>query len=146
MSETLKAADELGKKMIESAPSVVDGVKDISANTADRLFAFIEKETPNLFHEIVAIGQCKAVIHFVVFVFFVTVLSLLIRWCWSFTKRADFGIREDITYPPIIAGAIAIFLLFLIIIANIDYSDNYIKPFFAPRIYVLEYLRDLVKQ
>lgn len=145
MSETLKSADELGKRVIDALPGVVDGMKDFSVNTADKILAFVEKETPNLLGEIVAMGQCAAIAEIVgCIVMLITGISILV-WTYKLTKHRDFATSEG---RQVIFALSCLFtvVILLVTITNVSVQYmNWIKPFAAPRIYVLEYLRDLVK-
>lgn len=145
MSETLKAADEIGKKTIESLPGIAEGIRDLSANTADKLLKVIERETPSLLGEIVTLGQCSTIIQAGFAILFLLV-CLLVAWkASSYFKHEAFGSSEFLTIISCLVFGFSVFIAFMIALYIVDNGVNFAKPFVAPRVYVLEYLSKLIK-
>lgn len=129
MDETLKKLDEMGPKALDELQSWISTTKD-----------FVTEQAPLVVQEIINWGMAQHVVWMIIFAFPVTVgiFGLRKRAKVDWTAHSDITAEQAWCTIKLIIGGIGFIGFFV----NV-YWFCYV--FFAPRLYVLDYLRDLIK-
>ena len=135
MSNTLEKVDQLGEKLIDLASAGVDKVPD----TLQKLMGFVETQAPLLMGDIITYGKVMAVAKTLGWL--LTIVPPVLFWI-KFSKENKIKGSDHFEW---VAAAIATSILcFGISIAYVVHINQIILPWFAPRLYLLNYLSDLI--
>jgi len=126
-----------------------DEAKKVAVEYLQKLLAMLEKgadfageQIPLVLQEIVAYGQAYETF-ICVFSFLVMCIAPIFgwKWCKKYLSVCESGAEPAVLFVGLIPGIATIVALHLFFY-NID---DCLKAWFAPRLYVIEYLHDLIK-
>lgn len=167
MSDILNQADKLGGKIIEKLPTVasdaatqignisketLETVKKIGTEVgqhtqvaAEQLLQFVEKEGPNLLWEIIGMARVQAgmrlaICSVILLIFAKTFYSKhKVIWTYEF-KNGTHMFGGLLSY--LLSGGIVLYTCSMFYL----HINEWVLPFVAPRLYMLNYMKDLVVQ
>lgn len=132
---TLDKVDKLGEKLVDLVEMGVDKVPI----SLQKLMEFTETQAPLLMGDIVSYGRAMAV---------VKTLGLLISYVVPGYLWFKFNQYIEKSKDPFGWGIGAVVTSIIVICVTIIYFanlDKMIQPWFAPRLYLLNYLKELVR-
>jgi len=110
-------------------------------NGAEKAGDFAIEQAPLVAQEVVAYGQATSTAIVVIFV-------ILVLACFRYVPRgiAKLDDSDDATlatHLPVVIGLPFVTLMFAMFASN--HFDDFFKSWFAPRLYLIEYIRDAIK-
>ena len=100
---------------------------------------FAVDQAPEIFHEIVAYGIASNLAY--AFVWFAVLMATIKWYMWIWGRTEDASLYDDTREC---CGAIALFVGSVSLTITIIQSIDVLKAIFAPRLFVMEYIANLV--
>ena len=152
MTENINA---VGGELVE----VIDGVKadpetlkEVTAAAIKSMTEYVQgagefvaEQAPHLCNEIAAFGMAKAAIFIVVFTIFAIVCSFVGAVWMKYVRAANWSSedKEPMIFFSFVAKYVAPVLIMIIPLVNLM---TLAKAYFAPRLFILDYLMKLVER
>lgn len=140
MSKTLEQADKLGEKVVEMLNSTVDSVPA----AVERLLHFVEEQTPLFAHDVVAYGRAVGVFHLLLTAFFTWLV--IFAWRKAYVNGFDSKVTRGECSFELVTSVVSSFPFVITTISLLCYSGDYLKAWFAPRLYLVDYITSLIKE
>ena len=136
MSNTLEKVDELGGKVFDLLNTTVDSVP----TAIEHLMRFVETEAPLLAQDIINYGRAFAIMSLILW----SGVAGTFIWSWIKSRESD---KKDPKGDPSFENVRAIIMTVIFAVVTvwfIAYLGDGLKAWFAPRLYILEYIKDIV--
>ena len=144
-SDTQAKLDELGVRALDTL--TVAGEQGVE--TVKSLVEFIKAQAPELVEEIIFLGRAETTVNMGTCLFLIS-----FGWIWFCSVRKDVdkekwpewcGEKGDRVPIRIFCYIFSFFMCVVPSIVWLTYSVDWIKPWIAPKLFLLEYLTELVK-
>ena len=123
--------------MKEEVIEIIKPIIETANNGIIKAVDMLMKESPDIAREIIIFARVQGV----VVVLFTLGLVALLCIC---AKRAKECIDKDLDFDFSYIGSIIFGATSLIAVINLCVESFYLKPFFAPKVYLIEYISKLI--